>query len=118
MFVSRRIKNIKWYVTNSSELRRYHQQQRFSWNVIHLILVGLVLCTIFVQKYIFFQILSQKNAQIVNLSNPDLDFIRRIHSESGIYGFMIRFWICPKKLDKTLRLLLQVGTTFLYYEFI
>ena len=62
--------------------------------------------------------LSQKNAQIVNLKNPDLDFIRRIHSESGIYGFMIRFWICPKKIDNILRLLLQEGTAFLYYDFI
>ena len=44
------------------------------------------------QKY-FFQILSQKNAQFVNLKNPDLDLIRRIHPECGFYGFMIRFWI-------------------------
>ena len=47
------------------------------------------------QKY-FFQILSQKNAQIVNLKNPDLDLIQRIHPEYGFYGFMIRYWICPK----------------------
>ena len=48
------------------------------------------------QKY-FFQILSQKNVQIVNvnLKNPDLDLIRRIHPEN--HGFMIRFWICPPK---------------------
>ena len=45
-----------------------------------------------------FQILSQKNAQIVNLKNPDLDLIRRIHPECGFYEFMIRFWICPKTL--------------------
>ena len=32
------------------------------------------------QKY-FFQILSQKNAQIVNLKNPDMYLIRRIHPE-------------------------------------
>ena len=44
------------------------------------------------QKY-FFQILSQKNAQIVNLKNPDLDLIRRIHPECGFYGFMIHFSI-------------------------
>ena len=50
----------------------------------------------FCQKY-FFQILCRKNAQIVNLKNPDLDLIRRIHPECGFYGFMIRFWICPKK---------------------
>ena len=47
---------------------------------------------------IIFQILSQKNAQIVNLKNPDLDLIRRIHPECGFYKFMIRFWICPKTL--------------------
>ena len=38
----------------------------------------------------------QLNAQIVNLKNPDLDLIRRIHPERGFYGFMISFWICPK----------------------
>ena len=45
---------------------------------------------------ILFQILSRKNAQVMNLKNPDLDLIRRVHPECG-YGFMIRFWICPKK---------------------
>ena len=48
------------------------------------------------QKY-FFQILFQKNAQIVNLKNLDLYLIRGIHPECGFYGFMIRFWICPPK---------------------
>ena len=48
------------------------------------------------QKY-FFQILFQKNAQIVNLKTPDLDLIQRIHPECGFYGFMIRVWICPQK---------------------
>ena len=38
----------------------------------------------------------KKNAQVVNLKNPDLDLIRRIHPECGFYGCMIRFWICPK----------------------
>ena len=38
----------------------------------------------------------QLNSQIVNLKNPDLDLIRRIHPQRGFYGFMIRFWICPK----------------------
>ena len=33
----------------------------------------------------------------MTLKNPDLDLIRRIHPESGFYGFTIRFWICPKK---------------------
>ena len=49
------------------------------------------------QKY-FFLILSQKNTQILNLKNPNLDLIRRIHPESVFYGSMIRFWTCPKKL--------------------
>ena len=44
------------------------------------------------EKYIF-QILSQKNAQIRNLKNPDLDLIRIIHPECEFYGFMIRFRI-------------------------
>ena len=48
------------------------------------------------KKY-FFQILSPKKAQIMNLKNPDLNLIRRIHPECGFYRFMIRFWICPKK---------------------
>ena len=30
-------------------------------------------------------------------SDVNLDLIRRIHSECGFYGFMIRFWICPQK---------------------
>ena len=37
------------------------------------------------------KILSQKNAEIVNLKNPDLDLIRRIHPECEFYGFLIRF---------------------------
>ena len=48
------------------------------------------------QKY-FFQILSQ--GKIVNLKNPDLDLIRRIHLECGFYGFMIRFWIRKSGLE-------------------
>ena len=36
-----------------------------------------------------------KTAQIVNLKNPDLELMRRIHPECGFYGFMIRFWIYP-----------------------
>ena len=32
----------------------------------------------------------------MNLKNPDLDLIPRTHPECGFYGFMIRFWICPK----------------------
>ena len=41
------------------------------------------------QKY-FFQILSQKNAEVVNLKNPDLDLIRSILLEYQV-------WISPKK---------------------
>ena len=32
----------------------------------------------------------------MNLKNPDLNLIRRIHPECGFYRFMIRFWICQK----------------------
>ena len=68
------------------------QQHRFSWNFKH---ARHLLCTIFVrktagQKY-FFQILSQKTAQTVNLKNPNLDLIRRTHPDCGFYKFMIRF---------------------------
>ena len=57
----------------------------------------------------------QKNAQIVNLKNWDLDLIRRIHPECGFYGFMIRFWICPPKtrnpfLDSEIRILIRNST--------
>ena len=60
--------------TNGSKIR--HQQHRLSENEIH---VQHLLCTIFVrktacQKY-FFQILSRKNAHIVNLKNPGLELI-------------------------------------------
>ena len=48
------------------------------------------------RKY-FLQILSQKNDQIVNLKNADLDLIQRINTECGFYGFMIRIWIFPTK---------------------
>ena len=48
-------------------------------------------------KSTFFKSFPPKNVQIVNLKNLDLDLIRRIHSECGFYGFMIRLWICPKK---------------------
>ena len=35
---------------------------------------------------------------MVNLKKPDLDLIRSILLECGGYfGFMIRFWILPKK---------------------
>ena len=49
-------------------------------------------------KNTFFKSFPPKNAQIVNLKNLDFDFIRRIHPECGFYGFVIRFWICTKKL--------------------
>ena len=50
-------------------------------------------------KNTFFKSFPKKNAQIVNLKNPDLDLIRRIHPECGFYGFMIRLWICTKKRE-------------------
>ena len=83
------------YVTNGSKSRRH--QHRFSWNFKH---ARHLLCTIFVrktagQKY-FFQILSQKTAQTVNLKNLNLDLIRRIHPDCGFYKFMIPFQICQK----------------------
>ena len=48
-----------------------------------------LLCTIFAwetacQKYLF-QILSQKNAEVMNLKNPDLDLIRSILLECGYF---------------------------------
>ena len=43
-------------------------------------------------KNTFFKSFPKKIApQIVNLKNPDLDLIRRIHPECGFYGFTIRF---------------------------
>ena len=48
------------------------------------------------QKYSF-QILSQKNAEVVNLKNPDLDLIRSILLECGYFGFVTHFRIFPKK---------------------
>ena len=75
-------------VTNGSKLRCH--QHRFSQNVIR---VRRLLCSIFVRKTACQKYFFQKNAHIVNLKNPDLDLIRRIHPECGFYGFMIRFWI-------------------------
>ena len=73
--------------------------------------------TIFVRKTAcrkyFLQILSQKNAQIVNLKNQDLDLIRRINSQCGFYGFMIRIWILPKE-KRTLCVSLHLPATWQY----
>ena len=44
-----------------------------------------------------FQILTPKNAEVVNLKNADLDLIRSILLECGYFGLMVRFWISPKK---------------------
>ena len=33
----------------------------------------------------------------MNLKNPDLDLIQSVLIECGFFGFMIRFWISPKK---------------------
>ena len=62
----------------------------------------------------FFQTLSQRNAQIMNPKNPDLNLIRWIHPEYGFNGFKIHFrilvkkhkiwfWILPKKCSLRLR---------------
>ena len=48
------------------------------------------------QEYLF-QILPQKNAEVGNPKNPDLYLIRSILLECGYFGFIIRFWISPKK---------------------
>ena len=37
------------------------------------------------------------HTQVVNLKNPELDLIWRIHSEWGLNKFMIRFMISPQK---------------------
>ena len=39
---------------------------------------------------LFWNPFQKQNAQVVNLKNPDLDLIRRIHPACGFYGFMIR----------------------------
>ena len=93
---------MEWYLTNYGSKLRRHQ---------HVIHVRHMLCTIFVhktpcQKY-FFQILSPKNAQTVNLKNPDLYSIRGIHPKRGLSGFMIRVWIPETKnpvLDQEIRI--------------
>ena len=36
----------------------------------------------------------------MNLENSDLNLIRRIRPECGLYGFVIRFSICPPKTRK------------------
>ena len=40
---------------------------------------------------------SPQNHSDWDFQNPVFDLIRRIHKESVFNGFMIRFWICPKK---------------------
>ena len=81
---------MEWCLTNYGSKLRHHQ---------HVIHVRYMLCTILVrktacQKY-FFQILSPKNVQTVNLKNPDLYLIRGIHPKRGLSGFMIRAWNTP-----------------------
>ena len=48
-------------------------------------------------KNTFFKSFPKTNAEMVNLKKPDLDLIRSILLECGYFGFMIRFWILPKK---------------------
>ena len=50
---------------------------------------------------ILFLDLVPKKVQVVNLKNADLDLIWRIHLECRFYGYMIRFWISPKKTTTT-----------------
>ena len=66
-------------------MRRH--QHRFSYNVIHVRHRSVA------HHFFFFENPFPRNAQFVNLKNPDLDLIQRIHPECGFYGFMIRFWI-------------------------
>ena len=54
-------------------------------------------------KILFSNPFPKKNGQIVNLKNLDLYLIRRIHPECGFYGFLIRFWICPKNAKSVFR---------------
>ena len=70
------------YVTDDSKLIRRHLGATDIGSVrSHTCTAPVVYHFIFrktaCQKY-YFQILSQKNAQIVNLKNPDLDLIRRM----------------------------------------
>ena len=60
------------------------------------------------QKYFFSNPFPKTNAQIVNLKNPNLDLIRKIHPECGFYGFMIRFWICPKNAKSVFRFEIRI----------
>ena len=78
---------MEWCLTNYGSKLRHHQ---------HVIHVRHILCTIFIRKTVgqkyFFQILSPKNVQTVNLKNRDLYLIRGIHPKRGLSGFMIRAW--------------------------
>ena len=48
-----------------------------------------------------------KNAEVVNLKNPNLDLIRSILLECGYFGFMIRFRIFPKNAPRVFQILFQ-----------
>ena len=48
-------------------------------------------------KVLFFKSFPKKNAEVVNLKNLDLDLIPSILLECGYFGYMIRFFISPKK---------------------
>ena len=101
--------NMERYVINGSKLirRQQHGSVRMSY------MYGICYVPFFFSKNrsskVLFSNPFPKNAQIVNLKNPDLDLIRRIHPEGGFCGFMIRFWICQKKnknafLDSEIRI--------------
>ena len=104
--------NMEWYLNNGSKLIRPHYKGSVRKSYIyHICCVPFFL--LFFSKNCLSKILFSnpfpKNARIVNLKNPDLDLIQRIHLEYGFYGFMIRFWICPQKtqnpfLDSEIRI--------------
>ena len=53
----------------------------------------------------------RKNAEVMNLKNPDLDLIPSILLECGYFGFMIRLWISPK--NATLKIVYRARNTHL-----
>ena len=83
------------YVTNGSKLIRPH-----CIGLVRMSYMYGIYCVQFFfrksacQKY-FFQILSQKTLRLW-MSKIRWLWIHEIHPECGFYGFVIRFWICPK----------------------
>ena len=50
----------------------------------------------------------------MNLKNPDLDLIWRIHSECWFFGFVIRFWIFVKKRKIRFLIFQKKNTPYLH----